>query len=1581
MRRLAEVCIQRPVFATMLVFALVVMGFAAYGNLGVDLFPKIEFPLVTVTTTLRGAAPEEIETQVTRRIEEAVNTVSGIDELRSISAEGISQVFIQFVLEKDGDIASQEIRDKVSAILRDLPRDVDPPVVEKISTDAAPVINVVVSSPRDLRETTKLVDDRIKKNIESLSGVGQVRFVGERIRQIQVWLDGDKLYAYNLNVDQVRAALAAQDVEIPGGRVDQGRRELSLRTLGRVERPEDYNNIVVATVGSAPVRIKDIGWVEDSVEEPRSGARLDGAPAVVLEVRKQSGTNTVEVIHGVKERIAELEKTLPPDFKLTYTRDQSLFIEDSFEAVQEHLVLGGIFASLVVLLFMRNWRSTLIAAIAIPTSIISTYTLMYLMGFTLNQITMLALTLVVGIVIDDAIVVLENIFRFAEEKKLSPVQAALQGTNDISLAVLATTLSLVIIFIPVALMGGIVGRFMSSFGYTAAFAIMVSMFVSFSLTPMLCSRFLKVDHSGRKQASRESWLFRILDVPYRALLRWSMNHRWVIVCVSLLVFLSTAPLFMAIGKDFLPQDDQSEFEITVKMPLGSSFEGSSAAMREVEEEVAKLPGVKHVLATIGADVQKRVDRGAITVELVPPTERPESQTELMELARKRLARFRDLVTGVQLPAIVAGGQNQDVTFFLQGPDLTQLDQYATRIKERLAQERGVDDIDSSYEQGKPEIRVHINRDKAADLRVSVSSVATALRTLVGGDEQVSTFRDGDDRYDVQLRVAKSFRDSPAALERLFVPSATLGNVQVSSIASLEEATGPSQIERYNRQRQILISANLSEGQSLSHVLDVLNATIADLNLPPDYTSGLIGRTKEFGKATASFVLAFVLSITFMYMVLAAQFESFIDPITILISLPLSVPFALLSLLLAGENFSIIYSSLGILILFGIVKKNSILQIDHIKSLRASGVPRAEAILRGCEDRLRPILMTTAALVAGMIPLALGTGAGSGTRRTVAIAVIGGQSLCLLLTLLLTPVAYSIADDLAHARLWSRMFGGFNFRRLRTGIGSLFLLLLVFAAPASPADTLQQPARVGVGVIQRELSLSEAVEMALEENLEIEIEKTNTATAAQAVRAARGFFDPTFRWLPALESRALPAGSVLQGADGKLSERFHSQNFYFQQKLPRMGASLNFDFENSRQSSTNPFLSLNPLITSRLIVSFTQPLLRGRTIDPGRAGIKIRKKEVDVSDTEFELRAIDVVSRVEQSYWDLVAARQDVKVKADNVVWAQEQLERNKRMIEAGSLAPVELSASEAELQRRLDTWYASLDVLTEVENALKQLLASGREMPIWAEEIVPVEQRPAAPPELPDLRELVTQAVMARPELRVVAARQEINRIQTEQNADQVKPQVNLVAAYGNTGLGGTIRAGDNPFTASNVALYDRINRLSTQAGLAPIPLPNTGALPDILVGGYGTTLSNLFSGRFQTAQVGLAIDFNFRNQTAEANLAQTAIGERRLKLQQAQLEQAIEAQVRNALQAIQTAQQRIQAAEASERAAREKLESEQRLFQTGESTNFLVLTRQNEYSDSRRRAVVASLDFNKAVARLRQSLGATLSHHSVSVK
>jgi HAE1 family hydrophobic/amphiphilic exporter-1 len=1577
MQKLAEVCIRRPVFATMLIMALVVMGFESYRRLGVDLFPKVDFPFVSVTTQLPGAAPEEVESQITKRLEEAVNTISGIEELRSTSAEGISQVFVQFSLDKDPEVGAQEIRDQINKVLNQLPRDATQPIIEKVATDASPILSIVVAADRDLREITKTVDDQIKKNIESVLGVGQVRFVGDRTRQVQLWLDGEKLYSYNLNVEQIRQAVQTQNVEIPGGRVDQGNREVSLRTMGRVERPDDFNRIIVANRNGSPVRFSDIGYVVDGVEEPRSLARLDGQSAVVLEVRKQAGTNTLDVIKTLKGRIQEIQASMPKDFKVSYVNDQSDFIEQSFEAVQAHLWEGALFAGIIVLIFMQNWRSTIIASIAIPTSVISTYTLMAYMGFTLNTITMLALVLMVGIVIDDAIVVLENIFKNMEEKGLSPMEAAVEGTREIGLAVLATTLSLAIVFIPVALMSGIVGKFMSSFGYTAAFAVMISLLVSFTLTPMLCSRFLKVPaHDGK--SSKDTFLYRILDRPYTAMLAWAMRNRWVIVTVSALVFFSTVPLFNMIGKDFLPKDDQSEFEVTVRMPPGSSLEGTSEVMKQVEAELKQLPGVAHLLTVIGNDIRKQVDRGSVIVNLTPIESRKEDQLTIMDMARQRLAKFRDLTIGVQPPAVIQGaGPNKELQFFLQGPDLNRLDGYAQQIIAKLRQTKGVTDLESSYEAGKPELRVRVNRDKASDLNVSVASIANAMRVLVGGDDQVTTYREGDDRIDVQLRVDKEFRNSAQALDRLFVPSSTLGNVPVSNVARFEDATGPTQVERFNRQRQILITANIIPGQnSLSEVIAQLNKITDELNLPPGYSTGLTGGSREFGKAAANFVIAALLSFAFMYMILAAQFESFLDPIIILLSLPMSIPFALVSLMFFGENFSIIYSSVGILVLFGIVKKNSILQIDHIKNLRRDGMPRYEAIIKGCEDRLRPILMTTAALVAGMIPLALGTGAGAGTRRTAAIIVIGGQTLCLLLTLLLTPVAYSLFDDLKHLPLWSRIgsafsSGGLRLRHALRGATGLFgLVALLLLLPSVGAS--QNPATADTRE-ERPLTLKEAIQLALENNVEVEVSRVNTQFTRAVVKAAEGAFDPVFRLSQNYEDRTTPTPSVLQSPTGELKDKIATWNAGYQQRFKWQGAQFRADFENSRNETNNPFVGLNPYYASSLRLNWIQPLLRGREIDQARTELIIRKRQGLISDVDFELKTIDIVSRVQAAYWDLLSARRDADVKGELVDQARRQLEMNVRMIEAGTLAAVERAAAEAELERRRDTYFSSLETIILLENNLKTLLAGNRDSTIWPQRIVPIDLEPVTAPPSEDLGAALSAAIAKRPELRSLNLQKENNNDQKALARNLSKPGLNLVVNYVNAGIGGAINNAPNPFAGQDGPLYERVNVLSAPAGLPPLTIPEFGGAPAILVGGYGTALSNLFRGNFPTISAGLQFDLNLRNRAAEGLIDQTVLTERQLNLETARVEQAISAEVRNAVQSIQTARQRIAAADASVRAAQEKLESELRLFGTGESTNFLVLTRQNELADSRSRAIASRLNLYKAQVRLQQATGSAL--------
>jgi len=994
----------------MLVLTFVVLGVFSYTQLGIDQFPKIDLPTVTVRTVLQGASPEEVESQITKPIEEVINTVSGIDELRSTTLEGVSLVVVQFVLDKNADVAAQEVRDKVATIIGQLPRDTDTPVIERVDFDAAPVLSISVYGSRPLRELTEIADKQIKQRLESVRGIGSVQIVGGRRREIQIWLDADKLQAYRLTIDQVRNAIRAQDVEVPGGRIDQGPNELVLRTLGRVENVRDFEKLVIAAVNGTPVYLRDIAKVEDGFEEPRSLARQDGTSAVSLLVRKQSGTNTVRVADTIKERLAELGAQLPPDIHAEVIRDQSRFIKASVDAINEHLIIGGLLAAIVVLVFMRNFRSTIIAAVAVPISIIATFTAMVGLDMTLNNLTMLGLTLAVGIVIDDAIVVLENIYRYIEEEGYPPIRAAVSATQEIGLAVMATTLSLVVIFLPVVFLGGVAGRFLKSFGLTMAVSIMVSMLVSFTLTPMLSSRFLR---KNSQHKSKDSGFYRIIDRAYGRMLNWALAHRAIMVGFFLLTVLSIVPMAMLVGKDFFAFDDQNEFEIVIKTPDGTSLAGTDAVIQNIEKEAWKLRGVKHVLSTINSGGSSSVTDGSVYIALSDLTERKFTQFEVMDDARAMMkVKFPNLRVAIQPVQGVSGGsfRAQSVILNVRGPDLKELQKYSSQILELMRSSSGLVDQDTTFSIGNPEVHVHLDRAKAADLGVRAADVATALRTMVAGEE-VSKFKDGDEQYSVRLRLLPEDRDRPEKIQNLWIPSNRLGQVQLANFAGLEKNIGPTTIERQGRERQVTLVANLNNNVGIGDATAALQAKLAGIQMKPGYLLEFTGRTKMFNELQRSFILAFLFSAIFMYMVLAAQFESYLHPITIMLSLPLSIPFALFSLWISHSRLDL-FSGLGILLLFGIVKKNSILQIDYTNTLRLRGMERHEAIITANHARLRPILMTTLAIVAGMLPIVLSRGPGSGSRAPIGIVVTGGQLLCLLLTLLFTPVAYSLFDDLA-----------------------------------------------------------------------------------------------------------------------------------------------------------------------------------------------------------------------------------------------------------------------------------------------------------------------------------------------------------------------------------------------------------------------------------------------------------------------------------------------------------------------------------------------------------------------------------------
>jgi HAE1 family hydrophobic/amphiphilic exporter-1 len=1025
--KLADVSIRRPVFAFMMTIALVVLGVFSYRTLGVDLMPKTDYPMVTVMTRLSGASAEEIETQITKPIEEVVNTINGIDELRANSDQGSSRVTITFVLERDIEAATQDVRDKVATIVNQFPRDTLPPVIQKMDPDSSPILTLVISGQRSQKEITEIVNKKVKEVLETVQDVGEVSFMGERRRELQLLLNADRMSAYGLTVDQVRTAVSRQNVEIPGGTFIAGPSEIALRTMGRIKNVSDFNRIILTYRNGSVITFGDIGRVVDTVPEIRSEAALDGNPCISLMIRKQSGTNTVEVVDRVTDRIGKLKASLPSDIRITPIRDQSRFIRRSLSDIRRHLIEGGLLASLVVLLFMRNLRTTIIAALAIPASIIGTFTVMKALGFTLNNMTMLALSLATGIVIDDAIVVLENIFRYVEERGVSPREAASKATAEIGLAVMATTLSLVVIFLPVAYMTGQVGRYFFSFGIVSASAIMISMFISFTLTPALCATFLRpADAGSHRKKSKSRGFYAFIDRNYGYLLRWSMRHRMVMVAIALAVTVSAGYLYPKVGKELVPDDDQSEFSVNVRLPRGTSYLRTKEYVKEIESELRGLgPEVQMILTNISPGSANYY------VALTALESRKVSQQEMMRRARMMLRKYRsarisvsggtDLSGASSAGGRGGGGGSNRLSVLIQGPDIDQLQVYVTELMRRIRDPQtgipGIVDVDTNFEPTQQELRVNVDRTRAADLGVSIDSLASSIGLLVGGNE-VSKYKEGDEQYSVKLRLDEQFRNNPKLMEELLVPSAS-GIVKVSDVARLTLENGPASIDRYNRQRQISVSGNLDR-IPLQQAIEATRQKVEELNLKPGYSAVFGGSARTLDEASNDFLIAVILAIAFIYMVLASQFNSFIYPLSIMTALPLSLPAGLLALMAFGMTINV-YSAIGLMMLFGIVKKNSILQVDYTNTLRRQGVERHEAILAANHVRLRPILMTTIAIIAGMIPIAFGKGAGAGSRASMAVTIIGGQILCLLLTLLVTPVVYSYFDDLREWRP-ARLFG-------------------------------------------------------------------------------------------------------------------------------------------------------------------------------------------------------------------------------------------------------------------------------------------------------------------------------------------------------------------------------------------------------------------------------------------------------------------------------------------------------------------------------------------------------------------------------
>jgi HAE1 family hydrophobic/amphiphilic exporter-1 len=1542
MQWLAAISVRRPVFASVLILALTVIGAFAFTRLGLDRFPKVDFPTIVVMTRLPGAAPEEVETEISDKIEEAVNTISGIDELRSTSSEGLSTVIVSFLLEKDVDIAAQEVRDRVNRVLPLLPKTIDQPTVEKFDPDAAPVLTLAVSAPKPIRDITEYADKTLRRQLESVDGVGQVLVIGGRQRQVNVTLDPDRLQAYNLTVTDVSHALQSQNAEIPGGRIEAGARALTLRTRGRVQSVQEFGDIVVSQREGHPVLLRDVAVVDDGMADAETKANLDGVPTVLLSIRRQSGTNTVQVVNAVKERLADLKAVTPPGYDVRVVRDQSEFIKASIDTVEEHLVLGSILAALVVLVFLWNWRSTVIAAIAIPTSIIATFGLIWYEDFTLNSMTMLALTLAVGIVIDDAIVVLENIYRFVEEKGRPPFQAAIEATREIGLAVLATTLSLVAIFVPVGFMGGIVGRFMKSFGLTMSFAIMVSLLVSFVLTPMLAARWIKMrprrqDADGREIAddsSKDSRFFRPIDQGYSRLLAWALGHRAVVAGLAVLVLLSSVPLFMLANKNFLPNDDQSEFEVGLRAPEGTSLDATELIANRIATRVRQLPEVEYTLITTADDPSQTQNVGTVYVRLKPLKKRARDQFGVMNDVRDHvLPQFAsaNLRTGVRPVATIGGGgnQNADIQFTINGPDLGKLEQSAKAVADQARKQPGVVDVDTSLNVGKPEVSVHLDRLKAADLGVQVADAAEALRLLVGGD-QVTTYNEGGEQYEVHVRARAGNRSSAATIGQLTVPSGRLGSVPLENIADLTPGTSPAEIERLNRQRQVTVYAGLLPGVSQTPAMDAMTRAAESLNMGPGYSTRFAGRSRELGRAAQNFLIAFVLSLVFMYLILAAQFESWLHPITILLSLPLTLPFALLSIIVAQQSLNI-FSALGLLVLFGVVKKNSILQIDHANQLRERGMERDSAILQASRDRLRPILMTTLAFVAGMIPLVASSGIGAGTNRAIGSVIIGGQSMVLLLSLIVTPVAYSLLDDLSKVRItsWVRP------RRAATAAAtSAALLLALTPAPASaqtpPAAV--QPSQAPVGEVLH-LSVPEVVRMASENNPDLRAGGFDPRISAERVAQARSAFLPTVQSGVQRNVQQSPPSSIFFGTQGTRTDLW-TGSVGLAQQLPWGGGSYDLSWASARTNASTSLSNFNPAVTAQLVGVLSQPLLRGFKIDPLRAQVTTARRNQEIADVGLQELGIATTANAERAYWGLVLARASVGVQQRSLELSQELERNNRARVDVGQSPPLDLVAAQAEVAQRRENLIVAQTLVREAEDQLRILILDPNRPDYWAVRLEPADLVPPVGPS-PDVDTAVRTALQQRTDL--VRARKQIENTDTALTLarNEILPDVRVQASYITNGLGGT-------------------------------ELLRTGGFPGSVIGqqftAYGDVLRQLFAADYPTWSVGFTVSYPLGKSAEESTLARNRLEREQASARLRSSEYKAVREIREAALQLDQNRQRIETTRVARELSEQRLDAEQKRYDVGMSTNFNVIQAQRDLAVARNAELQAQLDYQLAL-------------------
>ncbi|AIF51779.1 efflux RND transporter permease subunit [Pelosinus sp. UFO1] len=1009
--------IKRPVFTTMIVMLLVVFGLGAYPTLGIDLNPDVEFPIVTVTITYTGASPEEMESLITKPVEDAVSSVSGIKSLSSVSREGTSQVTLEFEFGTNPKLAANEIREKVAGVRKRLPDQIDEPVVQRFDITAQSIVYFsLASDTRSRGEIRKLAIDVVKDELQRMDGVAQVDVFGATDREIHIFIDPKKIESYNISFQQIRDAINDQNLNTPGGKVNEKGTELTVRTMGKYKSVDEIKNIIVANQDGRLITLKDVVTIEDGWAEERVYAHTNGTPSVIISVQKQSGTNTVDVAERVKRAMENMQtNVLPQDIKVSIVRDSSKYIRSSVEDVMVSLLFGGLLAVVITFLFLQNTRATMIGAIAIPTSIIATFFAMKVMGFTLNNMSLMGLSLAVGILIDDAIVVIENIFRHMEDG-LSPMEAARVGTTEISLAVVATTLSILAVFVPVGNMGEIIGQFFKQFGITVAFAVAFSLFVAFTLTPTLAAYWLKNNH-GESLQSRWSWLQKILDVwetgflslrdNYKLILQWALKRPKKLVALAVLSLFLNGLLLPFIGVEFQPTYDSGEFNVMLTASSGTSMEKMKELVEPIEKEVLSIPELESAFVLIGTN--RQLNKVNIGIRLIDSADRSRSMSQIMDQLRIKFRTVQNLKVAVQSNQGMGRGDSRPVQVGIRGPELEVLNRSAFDLAEAIKQISGTTDVDISSDQSEPEVQVKLDPVRAAELGINSTIAGEVIQMAFLGITTKNQYNVADSDYDIRVQMQPSNRLSMSDVANLRISSKTGGFVRLADIANVKFSSGPTQIDRESRQRQVIVYAN-TVGVSTGEVLTKIKEIIPSINLPLGYTYKFVGQAQMMQDSFKEIGKALLLAIVLIYMVLAAEFESFIHPLTIMLSLPFSLVGAVLGLLISGKTINMM-SLIGIIMLMGLVTKNAILLIDHTIQLRNNGMSIQDALVEAGVLRLRPILMTTMAMIFGMMPVALGLGAGAELRSSMGVVLIGGLITSTFLTLIIVPLVYFLIDQM------------------------------------------------------------------------------------------------------------------------------------------------------------------------------------------------------------------------------------------------------------------------------------------------------------------------------------------------------------------------------------------------------------------------------------------------------------------------------------------------------------------------------------------------------------------------------------------